>query len=152
MALDHESALQSSTAVLHLACTDFKVKNNHNFVTCNSGHHPWQTAFKILRLKFWLPVTNLFCNCNRHTGLLFPWFLWLALNLSVATVTTDAFQKRLNYKAKEISQNREDICADKIHQKPEGHILSQKNRTAISHAIEWSWVWSQIRLNFVTAP
>jgi hypothetical protein len=58
----------------------------------------------------------------------------------------------LNYKAKEISQNREDICADKTHQKPGGHILSQKNRTAISHTMEWSWVWSQIQLNFMTAP
>jgi hypothetical protein len=36
---------------------------------------------------------------------------------SVATVTTDAFQKRLNYDAKEISQNRENICGDKTHQK-----------------------------------
>ena len=55
---------------------------------------------------------------------------------SVATVVTDAFQKRLNYDAKEISQNRENICGDKTHQKPGGHILSQKNRTAISHAME----------------
>jgi hypothetical protein len=58
--------------------------------------------------------------------------------LSVAMVVTDAFQKRLNYDAKEISQNRENICGDKTHQKPGGHILSQKNRTAISHAMERS--------------
>ena len=57
---------------------------------------------------------------------------------SVATVATDAFQKRLNYNAKEIGQNRENICGDKTHQKLGGHILSQKNQTAISHAMEWS--------------
>ena len=51
-------------------------------------------------------------------------------------VMTDAFQKRLNYNAKEISQNCEDICGDKTHQKLGGHILSQKNWTAISHAME----------------
>ena len=51
---------------------------------------------------------------------------------------TDAFQKRLNYDAKEINQNRESICGDTTHQKPGGHILSQKNRTAISHAMEQS--------------
>jgi len=50
-------------------------------------------------------------------------------------VVTDAFRKRLNYNAKKISQNRENICGDKTHQKAGGHILSQKNRTAISHAI-----------------
>jgi hypothetical protein len=59
---------------------------------------------------------------------------------------------QLNYNAKKISQNCENICGDKRHQKPGGHILSQKNRTAISHAMERSWVWSQIQLNFVTAP
>jgi len=52
--------------------------------------------------------------------------------------TTDAFQKRLNYDAKEISQNRENICGDKTHRKMEGHISPQKNRTAISHAMEQS--------------
>jgi hypothetical protein len=57
---------------------------------------------------------------------------------SVATVVTDAFQKRFNYDAKEISQNHENICGDKTHQKPRGHILSQKNWTAISHATERS--------------
>ena len=57
---------------------------------------------------------------------------------SVATVVTDAFQKRLNYDAKEISQNRENICGDKTHRKPGGHISSQKNRTAISHTMEQS--------------
>jgi hypothetical protein len=49
---------------------------------------------------------------------------------------TSAFQKWLNYDAKEITQNSEDICGDKTHQKLGGHILSQKNRTAISHAME----------------
>jgi len=58
--------------------------------------------------------------------------------LSVAMVTTDAFQKRLNYDAKEIIQNRENICGNKTHQKPGGHILSQKNQTAISHAMKRS--------------
>ena len=51
-------------------------------------------------------------------------------------VVTDAFRKRLNYDAKEISQNREDICGDRTHQKLGGHILSQKNVTAISHTME----------------
>jgi hypothetical protein len=37
---------------------------------------------------------------------------------------TDAFRKGLNYNAKEISQNCENICEDKTHQKPGGHILS----------------------------
>ena len=57
---------------------------------------------------------------------------------SVATVVTDAFQKRLNYDAKEISQNCENICGDKTHQKLGGHILFQKNQTAISHTMERS--------------
>ena len=57
---------------------------------------------------------------------------------SVATVVTDAFQKRLNYDAKEIIQNRENICGNKTHQKPGGHILWQKNQTTIFHAMERS--------------
>ena len=39
--------------------------------------------------------------------------------VSVAMVTTDAFQKRLNYDAKEISQNRENIVEIK-HIKNQG--------------------------------
>jgi hypothetical protein len=53
-------------------------------------------------------------------------------------VATDAFQERLNYDAKKIIQNHENICGDRTHQKLGGHILSQKNRTTISHAIEQS--------------
>ena len=54
------------------------------------------------------------------------------------------FKKRLNYDAKEISQNCENIHGDKTHQNPGGHILP--------HTMEWSQVWSQIQLNFLTAP
>jgi hypothetical protein len=53
-------------------------------------------------------------------------------------VMTDAFQKRLNYDAKENSQNHENICGDRTHQKPGSHILSQKNWVTISHAMEQS--------------
>jgi hypothetical protein len=42
---------------------------------------------------------------------------WLVSTvLSVAMVMTDAFQKMLNFDAKEISQTCEDICGDKTHQ------------------------------------
>ena len=62
--------------------------------------------------------------------------MWCAIHTSAAMVAIDAVQKRLNYDAKEISQNCEDICGDKTHPKLGGHILSQKNQTAISHAME----------------
>ena len=39
------------------------------------------------------------------------------MGASVSTVMTDPFQKRLNYDAKKISQNCENICGDKPHQK-----------------------------------
>ena len=39
-----------------------------------------------------------------------------------------------------------------MDQKLRGYILAQKNQTSISHAMEQSWVWSQIWLNFMTAP
>ena len=39
-----------------------------------------------------------------------------------------------------------------MHQKLTGYILAQKNQTSISHAVEQSQVWSQIWLNFMTAP
>jgi hypothetical protein len=51
---------------------------------------------------------------------------------------TGAFRKRLNYDAKEICQNCENICGDKTHKKLGDHILPQKNQTAIFHAMEWS--------------
>src|ERR1700685_3670679 len=47
---------------------------------------------------------------------------------SVAMVVTNAFQKRLNYDAKEISQNCENICGDKTHQKLGGHIYPKRIR------------------------
>jgi hypothetical protein len=49
-----------------------------------------------------------------------------AIHTSAAMVVIDAVQKRLNYDAKEISQNHENICRVKTHQKP-GHISPQKN-------------------------
>ena len=71
--------------------------------------------------------------------------------ISVATVVTNAFRKGLNYNAKEISQNYENICEDKTHQKPGGHILSRENKTATCHAMEWSRNLTEFVTKLVTA-
>jgi hypothetical protein len=54
----------------------------------------------------------------------------------------------LNYGIKEISFNHGNICGDRRHQKPDGHILAQKNQTGISHAMERSQLWSNFEFNF----
>ena len=62
------------------------------------------------------------------------------------------FSKKLNYNVKEIRQNRENICGDRIHQKPRGYILTQKKWISNSHATERSQLWSKFVTKVVTAP
>jgi hypothetical protein len=45
--------------------------------------------------------------------------------LSVAMVMANVFTENLNYGIKEISLNHGNICGDRRHQKPNGHIMAQ---------------------------
>ena len=58
--------------------------------------------------------------------------------ISVAMVVTDGFRKNWIINAKEISENRGNICGYRPCQKPGGHILTRKNWSGISHAMERS--------------
>jgi hypothetical protein len=49
------------------------------------------------------------------------------LMASVATVVTDAFRKKSDYKPR---KNSEDICGDRTRHKPGGYILVRENKTA----------------------
>ena len=71
---------------------------------------------------------------------------------SVATVMTDAFQKEIELWAKKIGQNHENICGDRKHQKPDGHILAQENKTATCHTMEWSQNLTEFVTKLMTTP
>src|ERR1700735_4675789 len=77
-------------------------------------------------------------------GLLHTIEYYLLVSISVAMVTTDDFQKKLNYNVKEICQNHENICGDRTHQKLRGYILTRKKWISNSHAMERSQLWSKI--------
>ena len=67
-------------------------------------------------------------------------------------VTTNDFQKKLNYNVKKIRKNCENICEDRTHQNPMGYILTQKKWISNSHAMEQSQLWSKFVTKVGTAP
>ena len=64
-------------------------------------------------------------------GLLHTIEYYLLVSISVAMVTTDDFQKKLNYNVKEICQNHENICGDRTHQSREVTFWLERNGSVI---------------------
>ena len=77
---------------------------------------------------------------------------YLLVSISVAAVTTDDFQKKLNDNVKKMRKNCENICEDRTHQRPTGYILTRKKWISNSHAMEWSQLWSKFMTKVGTTP
>src|ERR1700734_2736262 len=83
-------------------------------------------------------------------GLLHTIEYYLLVSISVAMVTTDDFQKKLNYNVKKIRKNCENICEDRTHQRLMSYILTQKKWISNSHAMAWSQLWSKFVIKVET--